>query len=450
MVDVLKGQAVKRVQKSLMTIGLMAGLGLVQLAQAALPIERWTTPDGAKVMFMRAPAIPMVDIQVDFDAGSRREPAQLTGLASFTVALLDKAAAGLKENEIEDALADVGAKLSGGAGADRLSVSLRSLTSSPELDRALDVMVKVLQKPEFPADILERERARSVAAIRESKTKPDAIAHETIMALMYGDHPYARTASEDTVKRIGVEDLKRFYADNFAARRAVVSIVGNLTREQASQIAQRLTAGLPAGREPAPLPDLVAPIAMEKRIAHPSSQSHVLMGLPALKRGDPDFFPLVVGNYILGGGGFVSRLMTEVREKRGLAYSAYAYFSPMSQLGPFELGLQTQRDQTDTALKVARDTLFDFLSKGPTDAELQAAKSNLVGGFPLRLDSNRKLLDQIATIGYFGLADDYLDTWTRKIEAVTAAQIRDAFARRVQPGNLITVVVGQGEVPLAR
>lgn len=441
----------KRVMRNMLKAAVAAGLsGFVMVAHATLPIDRWTTPQGARVVFMRAPAIPMVDVQIDFDAGSRREPATHTGLASFTVAMLDKAAAGLKENEIEDALADVGAKLSGSAGSDRLSVSLRTLTSQPEMGRALDVMAKVLHKPEFPADILERERARSVAAIREAKTKPEAIGRETLSALMYGEHPYGRTASEETVKRIAVDDLKRFYADNFAANRAVVSIVGDVTREQASDIAQRLVAGLPTGKEPAPLPDLKAPIALERRIAHPSTQSHVMIGMPALKRGDPDFFPLVVGNYILGGGGFVSRLMSEVREKRGLAYSAYAYFSPMSQLGPFEMGLQTQREQTDTALKVARDTLFDFLSKGPTEAELKAAKSNLVGGFPLRLDSNRKLLDQISTIGYFRLPDDYLDTWTRNVESVTVAQVKDAFARRIKPENLITVIVGQGEVPLAK
>lgn len=438
---------VKRHLQGALVAGLMVFAGF---ANAALPIERWTTPQGAKVMFMQAPAIPMVDIQVDLDAGARRDPAQLTGLASMTAALLDKGAEGLKENEIEDALADVGAQLGGGASADRLSVSLRSLTSRAELDRAVDVLVKVLQKPEFPADILERERARRIAAIREAKTKPDAIAHETFMALMYGDHPYGRTASEASVQRISADDLKRFHAANFAAGRAVVSIVGNLTREQAADLAQRLVAGLPTGQAAEPIAAPNPPIALEKRIAHPSSQSHVLMGLPAMRRGDPDFFPLVVGNYILGGGGFVSRLMTEVREKRGLAYSAYAYFSPMSQPGPFEMGLQTQREQTDTALKVARDTLFDFLAKGPTEAELKAAKSNLVGGFPLRLDSNRKLLDQISVIGYFNLPNDYLDTWTRNIEAVTVSQVRDAFARRVKPENLITVVVGQGEVPLAR
>jgi zinc protease len=241
-----------------------------------------------------------------------------------------------------------------------------------------------------------------------------------------------------------VEDLKRFYADNYSAKRAVVSIVGDLDRAQASRIAEQLLASLPAGVEPLALPELLMPQKTEERIAHPSSQSHILVGLPALKRGDPDFFPLVVGNYILGGGGFVSRLMSEVREKRGLAYSAYAYFSPMVQLGPFEMGLQTQKDQTNTALAVAQDTLSKFLQEGPTPKELLAAKSNLVGGFPLRLDSNKKLLDQISTIGYYRLPDDYLDRWTAQVEKVTIAQIRDAFARRVKPEHLVTVIVGQG------
>jgi zinc protease len=418
--------------------------GLAGGAQAALPIESWSLASGGRVMFMRAPAIPMVDIQVDFDAGSRREPPEKNGLASFTQSMLDKGAGGRKESDIEDALADVGARMGGGSGADRASFNLRTLTSAQELNRAVETLALVLQKPDFPADVLERERARSIASIREASTKPESIANKRFMALMYPGHPYGRSATEETVGRIAVEDLKRFYAENYTAKRAVVSIVGDLDRTQASRIAEQLLAGLPAGVEPPALPALQMPAQVEERIAHPSSQSHILVGLPALQRGDPDFFPLVVGNYILGGGGFVSRLMSEVREKRGLAYSAYAYFSPMVQLGPFEMGLQTQKDQTNTALAVARETLNKFLQDGPTPKELQAAKSNLVGGFPLRLDSNKKLLDQISTIGYYRLPEDYLDQWTAQVEKVTIAQIRDAFSRRVKPEHLVTVIVGQG------
>jgi len=168
----------------------------------------------------------------------------------------------------------------------------------------------------------------------------------------------------------------------------------------------------------------------------------VLIGLPALKRGDPDYFPLLVGNYSLGGGGFVSRLMKEVREKRGYAYGVQSYFLTMVQPGPFQIGLQTKKAQTNEALKVTRDVLDNFLAEGPSEAELVAAKQNLIGSFPLRLDSNRKILDNVAMIGFYGLPLDYLDRYAENVEQVTAAEIKAAFARHVKAENMVTVVVG--------
>ncbi|MEO8410323.1 MAG: insulinase family protein, partial [Propionivibrio sp.] len=162
----------------------------------------------------------------------------------------------------------------------------------------------------------------------------------------------------------------------------------------------------------------------------------------ALIRGDPDYFPLIVGNYTLGGGGFVSRLMHEVREKRGLAYSTYSYFMPLAQPGPFQIGLQTRKSQARDALTVVREVLTTFLAEGPSEAELQAAKQNLVGSFPLRLDSNRKILDNVAVIGFYGLPLDYLDHYAENVEKVSTADVKAAFARHVKLENLVTVVVG--------
>jgi zinc protease len=167
-----------------------------------------------------------------------------------------------------------------------------------------------------------------------------------------------------------------------------------------------------------------------------------LLGMPALARGDKDFFALTVGNYILGGGGFVSRIYREVREQRGLAYSSYSYFNPMTQPGPYIAGLQTRKDQTDEALKVVRETIATFLRDGPTEAELKAAKDNLIGGFALRIDNNRKILDNLSMIGYHQLPLDYLDTWTAQVSRVTVADIRSAFARKLSLDRMVTVVVG--------
>ena len=171
------------------------------------------------------------------------------------------------------------------------------------------------------------------------------------------------------------------------------------------------------------------------------------MGLQGMSRTDPDYFPLYVGNYVLGGGGFDSRLLEEVRQKRGYAYSAYSYFIPMVQPGPLQIGLQTRQEHTDDALKVARETVQKFVAQGPTQAELTQAKGNLVGGFPLRLDSNRKILEYLAAIGFYRLPLDYLDTWPAKAEAVSLDQVRDAFRRRVNPDALSVIVVGPESQP---
>jgi zinc protease len=181
-------------------------------------------------------------------------------------------------------------------------------------------------------------------------------------------------------------------------------------------------------------------------IGHHASQAHIMIGAPGISRDDPDYFPLVVGNHVLGGGGFTSRITDEVRQKRGLAYSAYSYFSPLRREGPFLIGLQTQRDQASEALEVVRGTLREFVAGGPTEQELQAARQNIVGGFPLRMDSNRKIHDYLALIGFYRLPLTYLDDFVRNVEQVTVAAVHDAFRRRVDPDRMVTVVVGPGEV----
>jgi zinc protease len=185
----------------------------------------------------------------------------------------------------------------------------------------------------------------------------------------------------------------------------------------------------------------------EQRIAHPASQSHILIGTPGVARNDEDYFPLYVGNYILGGGGFVSRLMNEVREKRGLAYSVYSYFMPMQQSGAFQIGLQTKKGQADEALKLVRETLRTFVDKGVTQKELTAAKQNIIGGFPLRIDSNKKIIDYLSVIGFYDLPLTYLDDFTRRVKQVNVAQIRDAFARHINPQAMATVIVGAPRLP---
>ncbi len=427
---------------------LMAGT-----AQAALNIQHWTLDNGARVYFVENHTIPIVDVNVDFDAGSRRDPAGKAGTSSLTNGMLARgiraatlpdgsSEPALSEADISNALADVAAQRGGGPGIDRAGMGVRTLSSVTERDQSVRMLARLLAHPSIPDTLFARDKARTVSSIRESLTKPEYIAEKSFWRLAYGSHPYGTETTVETVESITREDLLEFHRRHYVANRAVIAIIGDINREQAQRIALELTRRLPQG-EPLPaLPEIAPAVGTEQRLPHPASQAHILIGRPALSRGDPDFFALTVGNYILGGGGFVSRISREVREKRGLAYSSYSYFSPMAQSGPYQAGLQTRKDQTDEALKVVRDTVGSFLRDGPTEAELKAAKDNLIGGFPLRIDNNRKILDNLAMIGYHQLPLDYLDTWTAQVNKVTIADIRAAFARKLSLESLVTVVVG--------
>jgi len=417
-------------------------------AQAALRIQSWLLANGARVLFVENHAIPMLDLSIEFDAGTRRDPDGKAGLAALTNVMLTRGVAAsdgapaLSEAQILDGLADVAAQRGGGASMDRAGVTLRVLSSVSERDAAVALLARMLAQPSFPADVFVRDQARTIAEIKEAQTKPEELANKAFWAALYGQHPYGRQESTATISTLTREDLLVFHRDHYVANRAVIALIGDVSRIQADQIAQRLTAQLPQGAVLPAMPPVVYSGANEQRIAHPASQSHILLGMPALVRGDPDFFALTVGNYILGSGGFVSRLTAEVREKRGLTYGVYSYFTPLAQQGPFEIGLQTKREQTDEALAVVRQTVAGFLRDGPTAAELKAAKDNLTGGFALRIDNNRKILDNLAVIGYYQLPLNYLDTWTANIGKVTIKQIRAAFQRKLALEQMTTIVVG--------
>jgi len=421
---------------------------------AAIPVQQWMQAGGARVYLVESPAIAMVDVQLDFDAGSRRVGAEQAGLAGVTAGLFSKGVAArgsdpaLDENALGEAWADLGAAFGASAGSDRFSFSLRSLTDPELLNQAVALAARQIAEPSFPADVWQRDRQRLLAQLKESYTRPGSVASRAYGKAVYGDHPYGHEVTPASLERINVADMQAFHAAYFKPCYARVSIVGAVTRAQADALATGLLARLPAGdcTAAAALPPVaeVLPLqaARELRIPFDSAQAHVLMGQPGFKRNDPDFFAITVGNYILGGGGFVSRLTEEVREKRGLSYSVYSGFSPGRHAGAFTIGLQTRPDQAAQAVAVSRQVLATFVAEGPTEAELKAAKDYLIGGFPLLIDSNLKLLGNLSNIAWNDLPLDYLDTWTAQIAKVSAADIRAAFARKLQPEKMVTVTVG--------
>ena len=413
-------------------------------ARAMAPIQHWTTANGARVYFVPAPDLPMADVRVVFDAGSARD-GDHPGVARLTNALLATGAGELDADALAEGLESVGAELGNGALRDMAWVSLRTLTEPAAYRRAVALFSLVVQSPRFDREDFLRERERLRVALRLDAQKPGRIAERAFYRAVYDGHPYGSPVkgTEASLKALKRQDVLAFHRRFYVARNAVVAIVGALDRKQAEALAEQVVGALPEGqRAPAlpPVPDLQ--MAREERIPHDSTQAHILMGQPGMRRGDPDYFPLYVGNYVLGGGGLVSRISREVREKRGLSYSAYSYFLPMARRGPFILGLQTRADQADEALAVLRRTLTEFVDKGPTDKEMQAAIRHITGGYPLRIDSNREILEYIAMIGFYDLPLDYLERFNERVEAVTRAQVIDAFRRRVHPDRMVTVIVG--------
>ncbi len=418
-------------------------LGLAGSVLATPQIQHWQAPSGARVYFVEDHNLPMLDVAVSFPAGSAYDTVEKKGVAGLTHGLLDLGVQGMSEDDIARKLADIGARIGSSFDADRSSVTLRTLSNTTEREEALDIMARVLQQPLFPQDVLVREKTRLIASLREAETKPEFLSEKAFGKAVFGNHPYGWQAEVTDIEKVDRGDLLDFFRSHYGAKDAVVALMGDVSRQQAEAIAQQLTGQLPqSGKVPA-LPAVVSLAGpSEQRIPHPASQSHILIGVPGIARNDPDYFTLYVGNYILGGGGFVSRLMNEVREKRGMAYSVYSYFMPMQQPGAFQIGLQTKNEQVDEALQVVRKTVRDFVEKGVTEAELRAAKQNIIGGFPLRIDSNRKILEYLSVIGFYDLPLTYLDDFQARVEQVSTRAIHEAFLRRIKPGAMATVIVG--------
>jgi zinc protease len=421
---------------------------LAGLAQAGVKIEHWITPGGARVYFVASDALPILDVQVDVAAGSAQDPAGKSGLAATTRGMLDSGVnaaggeAAMDEEGIAGRIVDLGIQFGGGVDGDRSSITLRTLSEPEQRNGGLALMRRLLSAPNFPEAVLTREKTRTIAALQEAATRPGTLLSRRFAAALYGEHPYARTPSVESVGAIAREDIVAFHRNNYTASGAVISMIGNISRTEAETIAAELAAALPGSAAVPAVPAVTRPKAGTVRIPHPSAQAHIAIGMPAVARSDPDYYALLVGNYTLGGGGFVSRLMQEVREKRGYAYDVHSYFAPRKLEGPFQIGLQTRREQTDDALKVVHAVLDEYLRKGPSEAELKAAKQYYIDGLSLRIDSNAKLLGYLSAIGFYGLPLTYIDDYPKLIGSVTAEQVRTAFANHVSKDALVTVIVG--------
>lgn len=414
-------------------------------AAANYETQQWQTSKGVRVVFYPAMEVPMVDISVTFAAGSAYDGERF-GISALTAQLINQGNNGLNATQLAEKIEKTGAQFSAQSTRDMLSLNLRTLSKAEALKEATDAMRMIINHPDFPEDAFVRAKNQQLIAIKQTQESPEETANQVFFKALYGNHPYAHPTIGDAehVKAITLQQVRDFYHQYFVGKNAVLVMVGALDSKTAHEIAENITAPLPEGQEAAPIPTAQA---LEKsksiHVPFPSSQTMIRLGQLGISHQSPYYFPLLVGNNILGGGSLVSILAIELREKRGLTYGAYSLFSPMPAIGPFAISLSTRNKQAPEAVKLTRDLLTQFIKSGPSEAQLKATKQYLTGSFPLSLASNRSIADVLQRIAFYHLPNDYLKTYLEHINQVSAQQVKEAFQHVIHPSALLEVSVGK-------
>lgn len=407
--------------------------------------EKWLTSNGARVIFYQAKEVPMLDVSLAFNAGSAQDQ-QDFGLSNLTAQLLNQGNAGLDATAIAEKLADSGAQFGAENSKDMVVFNLRTLTTPEALQKALGTFSTIINHPDFPKDALEMEKKQLLMAIEQTKESPDEIANQVFFKKLYQNHPYAHAINGNptTLASLNRDKVVRFYKQFYVANNAILVMVGDIDSKKAHALAEQLTKEMPKGNAAISVPK-AEPLSNQEKIAidFPSSQTIIRLGQLGISHEDPNYFPLLVGNYILGGGSLVSRLSQEVREKRALTYGVSSEFAPMFGQGPFLISLSTKNKEADNALAVTQDTLQRFINEGPGDEELAAAKQFITGSYPLSLASNRSIATLLLRAAFYHLPDNYLDTYVQQINAVTKEQIQHAFQQQLHASRFVLIKVGQ-------
>jgi zinc protease len=412
----------------------------------AVEVQRVVSPGGIEAWLVEDHTNPIIALQMNFRGGGALDPAGKEGLASMVASTIDEGAGPLDSQGFQGKLNDLSIRLGFSAGFDNFSGTLRSLTENRET--AFEMLRLALSEPRFDEEPVERIRAQIAAGLTRSLEDPDVIAGLTLRGILMPEHPYARAlggtlASVDTLT---VEDLRRFVAERFARDQLIVGVVGDINAKELARLLDETFMGLPAKAASSEIAEAeVFSGGVTKVVEMDIPQSVAVFGQPGLKREDPDYYTAYVVNYIFGGGGFSSRLYGEVREKRGLAYSVYAYLSPWRNAGLVTGGVATQNARVAESLAVIRDEWHRMADEGPSEAELAHAKTYLTGSFPLRLSSSGAVAGMLVGMQQQDLGIDYLDRRNDFIEAVTLEEARRVARSLYDVDALSVVVVGQPE-----
>ena len=431
------------VEKAKPRLESLQNLGDQPLARRMLDIQHWQTAEGARVLFVEARQLPMFDLRLTFAAGSSQDDGT-PGLALLANAMLNEGIEGRDVTAIAEGFEGLGADFGNGSYRDMAVASLRSLSAADKREPALALFSQVVGQPTFPADSLRRIQNQLLAGFEFQKQNPGKLASIELYRELYGKHPYAHPSegTPESVPQIDVEQLKAFHARAYAAGNAVIALVGDLSREEAEAIAAQVSATLPEGPALPPTPTPQAPAAGLHHIDFPSNQTHLMLGQLGIPRGHPDYAALYLGNQILGGGGFGTRLMEEIREKRGLTYGIYSGFSPMRAEGPFMINLQTRAELADGTLQLVQQLVEEFIAQGPSEAELQRSKREIAGSFPLSTASNADIVGQLGSIGFYDLPLTYLEDFMAQVQALSVEDVKAAMSRHLEADGFVIVTAG--------
>ena len=422
-----------------------AVLALTLPAQAEIPIKEVTSPGGITAWLVEDHNIPFTALEIQFRGGTSLEAPDKRGVINLMTATLEEGAGELDSRGFAEARDALAASFSFDAGTDSVGVSAQFLTENR--DQAIDLLRKALIEPRFDQAAVDRVREQVLSNLRSNEKDPGTIASERFDLLAFGDHPYASSGdgTVDTVTALTRDDVVAAHKSALARDRVFVAAAGDITAEELGLLLDKLLGDLPATGSPLPgaAPWLLAPGVTVQDF--PSPQSTVFFGQKGIPRDDPDFFPAFILNEMLGGGRFTARLMTEVREKRGLTYGIGTYIVNRDHADMLLGQFSASNDKVAEAIKVVKAEWDRIVSEGVTPEELEATKTYLTGSYPLRFDGNGPIASILVGMQMDGMPMDYVTTRNSKVEAVTMDDIKRVAARLFKAADLHFVVVGQPE-----
>jgi zinc protease len=426
-------------------VGLAAVLFVALTTPAqAMKIQKVKSPGGIEAWLVEEHAVPMMALRFAFEGGSSQDPVGKEGVANFLSAMLDEGAGDIKSREYQELEEELAMRMRFEDSKDSFYGSVEVLTANR--DKSMELVRLALTKPRFDADAVARIKQQLLASLVYAERDPEKVAAREWYAVAFAGHPYARPANgtEASLGSIGSADLEAYRKRTFARDNLKVVAVGDIDSATFGKLLDEVFGGLPEKAELTPVP-ATDPVSGGRQKIYEMNvpQSVAMFGLAAMPRKDPDFMAAFVLNQIVGGGGFASRLMEEVREKRGLAYSVYSYLQPFRHTSIFTGGVATRNDAIKQSLDVIRAELKRMAEDGPTDTELANAKSYLTGSYALRFDTNNKIASQLLGLYQDDFGTDYVDKRNAMVEAVSMEDIKRVAKRLLQADNLIVTVVGK-------